>query len=71
MGYLFLDTLKLSTVRFDVQASADSSYHVVLKKYSYGKTEEDALSRAENIQYTISSKDSILDMGSGYCDKQG
>ncbi|HEY6064338.1 MAG TPA: hypothetical protein VIV35_12055, partial [Chitinophagaceae bacterium] len=60
------DTLRLSTVRFDVQASIDSSYHVVLKKYSYGKTEEDALSRAENIQYNISSKDSILDLGNGY-----
>ncbi len=60
------DTLRLSTVRFDVQASTDSSYHVVLKKYSYGKTEEDALSRAENITYNISSRDSVLDLGSGY-----
>ncbi len=60
------DTLRLSTVRFDVQASTDSLYHVVLKKYSYGKTEDDAMARAENIQYTISSRDSILDLGSGY-----
>lgn len=60
------DTLKLSTVRFDIKASADDSYHVALKKYSFAKTEEEAVDRANKIQYTIYSRDSILDLGNGY-----
>ncbi|MBI5858370.1 MAG: PspC domain-containing protein [Sphingobacteriales bacterium] len=60
------DTLKLSTVRFDVKASTDAAYHVNLKKYSYGRSEEDAMERAKDIQYSIVSKDSVLDLGSGY-----
>jgi len=60
------DTLKMSTVRFNIIASKDSSYYVTLKKYSYGKTQEDALRRAEKIQYSAISKDSVLDLASGY-----
>jgi hypothetical protein len=60
------DTLKLSTVRFDIKASSDNSYHVSLKKYSFGKTEEEAGDRANKIQYTVYSRDSILDLGNGY-----
>ena len=63
---LSTDTLKLSTVRFNVKASADSMYHVTMKRYSYGRTADDALSRADKIQYSISSRDSILDLAPGY-----
>lgn len=60
------DTLRLSTVRFDIKASADDSYHVSLKKYSFGETEEEAFNRANKIQYTVNSRDSVLDLGNGY-----
>ncbi len=60
------DTLKLSAVRFDVKASADDAYHVTLKRYSFGKTEEEAYDRAGKIQYSIYSRDSVLDLGNGY-----
>jgi phage shock protein PspC (stress-responsive transcriptional regulator) len=60
------DTLRLSTVQFNVNKSPDAAYHVTLRKYSYGNSEEDALTRAENIQYNVSSKDSVLDLASGY-----
>jgi phage shock protein PspC (stress-responsive transcriptional regulator) len=60
------DSLKLSTVRFNFQKSNDSAYHVTVKRYSFGRTREEALSRAEKIQYHVSSSDSVLDLASGY-----
>jgi hypothetical protein len=60
------DTMQLSTVRFDIKASTDSSYHVIMKRYSFGRTAGDALNRAEKIQYTVTYKDSVLDLGNGY-----
>ena len=60
------DTLKLSAIRFDVKASTDDAYHVTLKRYSFGKTGEEAIDRAGKIQYTVYSRDSILDLGNGY-----
>jgi phage shock protein PspC (stress-responsive transcriptional regulator) len=61
------DTLRLSTVKIDdVQPSYDANYHVIIKKYSCGKTAEEAIDRATGIQYKASSRDSVLDLGSGY-----
>ena len=60
------DTLRLSTIRFNIKASLDSSYHVILKRYSFGKSEEEALTRANKISYSVFSRDSILDLSSGY-----
>jgi hypothetical protein len=60
------DTLKLSAVKFNVKPSIDSLYHVTVKKYSFGKTELDAISRAEKIQFSLRSKDSVLDVANGY-----
>ena len=60
------DTLKLSTVKFNIKASPDSVYHVAQKRYSFGKSEEEAMSRAEKIQYTVYSRDSVLDLANGY-----
>jgi phage shock protein PspC (stress-responsive transcriptional regulator) len=60
------DTIKLSTVKFDFQKSVDADYHVIVKKYGFGRTQEDAITRAEKIQFNLSSRDSILDLGNGY-----
>lgn len=60
------DSLKLSNVRFNFQRSVDSSYHVTVKRYSFGRTREEALHRAEKIQYHVHSADSVLDLASGY-----
>ncbi len=60
------DTLRMSTVRFDVKVSPDSQYHVILKRHGFGRTEEEALARAEKIQYSVSSRDSVLDLANGY-----
>ena len=58
--------LKMSTVRFSVNASKDSAYYVTMKKYSFGKTDEEAIRRAEKIQYSVYSRDSVLDLANGY-----
>ena len=60
------DTMRLSFVNFKFDKSADSSYHVYVTKQSQGRTESDARNRAEKIQYKISYKDSVLDLGSGF-----
>lgn len=60
------DTLKMSTVRFSINASKDSAYHVTMKKFSFGRTEEEAIIRAEKIQYSVYSRDSVLDLSNGY-----
>ena len=60
------DTLKLSTVKFNIKASPDSIYHVALKRYSFGRSEEEAIDRAEKIQYAAYSRDSVLDLSNGY-----
>ena len=60
------DTLKLSTVNFNIKASPDSVYHVALKRYSFGRNEQEAISRAEKIQYAAYSRDSVLDLSNGY-----
>jgi phage shock protein PspC (stress-responsive transcriptional regulator)/tetrahydromethanopterin S-methyltransferase subunit G len=60
------DSLKLSLVDFTVEKSNDADYHVILVKKSLGRSLNDAKTRAEQIQYSISSRDSILDIGNGF-----
>lgn len=60
------DSLKLSLVDFTVEKSLDADYHVILVKKSMGRSLNDARKRAGEIQYPISSKDSILDIGNGF-----
>jgi phage shock protein PspC (stress-responsive transcriptional regulator) len=60
------DTGRLSTVKFTFSKSDDSAYQVKLIKWSYGRSKEDAAQRADRIQYNISSRDSVLDLGNGY-----
>jgi phage shock protein PspC (stress-responsive transcriptional regulator) len=60
------DTLKISTINIDFEKSADSLYHVIIRKEAVGKTDQDALNRVNKIQYTIASTDSILDLPNGF-----
>jgi phage shock protein PspC (stress-responsive transcriptional regulator) len=60
------DSLKLSLVDFTVEKSLDANYHVILVKKSMGRSLNDARKRASEIQYSISTKDSILDIGNGF-----
>jgi phage shock protein PspC (stress-responsive transcriptional regulator) len=61
------DTLRLSTVKIpEPQKSPDSFYHVIIIRSSRGRSTKEARSRAERILYTATSKDSVLDLASGY-----
>ncbi len=60
------DTLKLSAVKFIYDKSDDSLYHVTVKKFSAGRNNREAIERAEKIEYRVSYKDSVLDLGSGF-----
>lgn len=60
------DSLKIAAIKFNVKASTDDQYRVVLRKYSFGKTNNEANSRAEKIKFNVSSKDSVLDLGNCY-----
>jgi hypothetical protein len=60
------DTLRLSTIKFTIRKSQDEQYYVTVRKHSFGRTEDEAIERAEKIQYSIFSRDSILDLASGY-----
>jgi len=60
------DTIRIAAVDFNVRASADDQYRVTLKRYGFGRTEEDALERAGRIRYDVVSRDSVLDLGNGY-----
>lgn len=60
------DTARLSTIKFTIRKSNDDLYHVTLWKHSRGRNETDAQVRAEKIRYSVSSLDSVLDLGNGY-----
>lgn len=60
------DSLKLALVDFEIEKSPDSGYHVILVKQSRGRSSNDARTRASQIQYSVTSKDSILDIGNGF-----
>lgn len=60
------DTLKASAVKIQVNPSEDSAYHVTIWRYSNGRNRNDALNRARQIVYRVSSRDSVLDLGSAY-----
>ena len=68
---LSTDTLKIAAVKFNVKASADSMYHVTVKRYSFGRTNNEATDRAGKIQYAVVSKDSVLDLANGYAIDKG
>ena len=59
------DTMRYSNVKVRYDKSDDSSYHVKVYKYSAGSTLNDAQNRAAKTTFNISSRDSILNLGSG------
>ena len=60
------DSLRLSWVDFTPEKSPDSNYHILLVKQSWGRSKADALRRAAEIDYRVTSKDSVLDLGNGF-----
>lgn len=60
------DTMRLSNVRFVFNKSLDSNYHIITRKYSYGRTTAEARARASAIQYPVVARDSLVDLASGY-----
>ncbi|MBD0332104.1 MAG: hypothetical protein ICV66_05565, partial [Chitinophagaceae bacterium] len=60
------DSLKLTNVKIRIYKSLDSNYSVSVIKHSRGRTGNDAVQKALNIQYNVSYSDSILNLGSGY-----
>jgi phage shock protein PspC (stress-responsive transcriptional regulator) len=59
------DSLKMANIKVRVERSQDSNYHVSLLRYSAGRNRGEAMQRAEKIEYSISSIDSALILGSG------
>jgi phage shock protein PspC (stress-responsive transcriptional regulator) len=60
------DSLKLTNVRIEVNKSEDSLYHVTLHRFAAGSNRPIALQRAEKIEYSVSSMDSVLALGNGF-----
>jgi hypothetical protein len=60
------DTLKISFIKFSVLPSLDSSYHVAIKKYSAGRSNNDLVRRADRVQYHAGYLNGVLDLGSGF-----
>jgi phage shock protein PspC (stress-responsive transcriptional regulator) len=58
------DSLKLSTVRMQIEESTDSAYSVQIVRRSYGPNKQGATAKAEKIYYHVNYKDSVLDLGS-------
>ncbi|HEU4469506.1 MAG TPA: PspC domain-containing protein [Flavisolibacter sp.] len=60
------DSLRLANIRLEFDASKDSNYYVTVFKHSRGRSRSQANELARKIGYEVVSKDSILDLGSGY-----
>ena len=60
------DTMKFAAAKFTVKASADDKYHVNIKKYGFGRNAKEAENRAEKIDFSVVSKDSVLDVANCY-----
>jgi hypothetical protein len=61
----------MSFVRFHIIPSPDSSYHVMINKFSAGRSNSDVNERAEKIQYHASYANGTLDLGSGFAIDKG
>ena len=59
------DTLKTANIRIeDIELSDDSSFHVIVKKYSRGRTTKQAAELAEQLVFNYSYSNGVLDLGS-------
>jgi hypothetical protein len=56
----------MSNVKLRINKSEDSNYHVTVWRYSAGRNRREAMQRAQQITYTVSSLDSNLILGSGF-----
>lgn len=63
---LSADTLKLTDIKLRVVKSDDENYGVTVHRLSRGSSAADALNRASKINYQVSSRDSVLSLGSGF-----
>ncbi len=60
------DTLKIAAIKFKVNASADDQYRVTIRRHGFGKTFEEANTRAESIRFNAAWRDSVLDLDNGF-----
>ena len=60
------DTFKVPAVGVRVELSPDSTYHVRVLKYAFGRNEEQAQSRIDKIDYAVSVTDSVVDLAPGF-----
>jgi phage shock protein PspC (stress-responsive transcriptional regulator) len=59
------DSLHIANIRIqEIELSADSNFHVYVKKYSKGRTVAEAEARAQKIAFHTSAVDSFLNLGS-------
>ena len=65
------DTMRIAAIKFNVNASTDDKYHVTIKRYGFGRSQEDAVNRAEKIQFSAVSRDSVLDLANSYSIDRG
>ena len=59
------DTMKYNNVKLRILKSEDSLYHTTVYKYSFGRNTTDITERANQTQFSIVSRDSLLEIGSG------
>lgn len=60
------DSLRLAAISLDFQKSDDSLYHIVIEKTAVGKTDAEALQRANKIRYAVGQQDSIVDLSNSF-----
>ncbi len=60
------DSVTMNNVRIDVVKSEDSAWHLDLEKLSRGNTAGEALKTAEEINFQVDQKDSLLTLGRGF-----
>jgi phage shock protein PspC (stress-responsive transcriptional regulator) len=60
------DTFKVPAVGIQLELSSDSAYHARLLRYSFGRDEEQAMSRIKNIDYPVIVRDSVIDLAPGF-----
>ena len=59
------DTMKTANIRIEeVVLSDDSNYHLIIKKYSRGRTIKEATQLADQTIFNYAYKDGVLDLGS-------
>jgi len=63
-------TLRLPFVDIKAMKSLDSNYHVAVIKFSAGRSRDDAIKRAEEVEYHAHYQNGVLDLSSGFTVQQ-